>query len=335
MIGLALGLVLAASGDKPGPELRRFEAVETHMGSPFKVILYTSDDATASRAHRAAFDRIKALDLALSDYNPESELMRLCDRAGGPPVKISDDLFDVLARSRDMAERSRGAFDPTIAPVVRLWRRSRREKKLPDPETLAKARALVGYRKLTLDPAAKTARLEAGVRLDLGGIAKGYASDEAIKTLKSLGITRALVAGAGDIVVSDPPPGEPGWTIAIAGLDGATGGPGGRSLTLSKSAVSTSGDAAQFVEIGGVRYSHVVDPRTGVGLVGRCSVTVVARDGGTADALDTAASILGPIEGLALVAGVPGAEVLMVRGTPGGEEVFESPGMVALLRRRP
>ena len=133
MVGIALAIAALAAGPPgTGPGLRRFEAVETHMGSPFQVTLYTSDDASANRAFRAAFDRIAALDKSFSDYDPESELMRLCDRAGGPPVKVSDDLFDILARSKAMAGRSGGAFDPTIAPVVRLWRRARRDRKLPD-----------------------------------------------------------------------------------------------------------------------------------------------------------------------------------------------------------
>ena len=115
------------------------------MGSAFKIVLYTADEPTARRASRAAFERIAALDATLSDYQPESELMRLCDQAGGPPVPVSADLFDVLdALASDVYERPAGRSTSTIAPVVRLWRRARRDRKLPDPELLAKARALVG-----------------------------------------------------------------------------------------------------------------------------------------------------------------------------------------------
>ncbi len=323
---LGFVFILATVASVPQERLRRFEAVETHMGSSFKIILYSPDEATASRALRVGFARITALDLALSDYNPESELMRLCDRAGGPAVAVGDDLFDVLSRSIAMAERSGGAFDPTIAPVVRLWRRARRDRKLPDPETLARARSLVGYRKVTLDAARKTVRLDAGVKLDLGGIAKGYASQEAVRAIHREGVTRALVAGAGDIAVGEPPPGASGWSVAVATLDEPGAGRSERTLLLRNAAVSTSGDSEQFVEIGGVRYSHVVDPKTGVGLTERCSVTVVAPDGATADALDTAASILGPDRGLKLVASEPGADVLFVRRTARGIERFESPG---------
>ena len=186
----------------------RFEFAETHMGSAFKIVLYTPDEATARGASRSAFERIAALDASLSDYQPESELSRLCDRAGGPPVAVGDDLFFILQRSKAMYERSGGAFDVTVGPVVRLWRRARRDRKMPSAENLARARALVSSDFLTLDPEARTVRLaRAGMKLDLGGIAKGYASGEAIKVLKSLGYPRALVAGAGDIVAGSSPPG--------------------------------------------------------------------------------------------------------------------------------
>src|SRR5690349_21480243 len=125
---------------QPAPAPQRFECRETHMGSEFKIVLYCADEATARRASAAAFKRIAALDAALSDYDPESELMRLCDRAGGPPVNVGEDLFSILERSLAMAEKTRGAFDPTVGPIVRLWRRARRTKELPSPELLTKAR---------------------------------------------------------------------------------------------------------------------------------------------------------------------------------------------------
>ena len=334
-VGIALAIAALASPPRDGgPAPRRFEAVETHMGSPFQVTFYTSDDASANRAFRAAFDRIAALDKSFTDYDPESELMRLCDRAGGPPVKVSDDLFDILSRSKVMAERTGGAFDPTIAPVVRLWRRARREKKLPEPELIREALARVGYRQITLDPSARSVRLEPGVKLDLGAIAKGYASQEAVKTLKSLGITRSLVAGAGDIAAGDPPPGEAGWKVGIAPLEAPGMSKPERFLLLKNASVSTSGDAERFVEIGGVRYSHVVDPQTGIGKTGRSSVSVIHPDGATADALDTAISVLGPERGMKLIAEFPGAEMTMVWKTDEGEKRAESPGFKAWLGTR-
>ncbi len=311
---------------------RRFEFVETHMGSDFQVVLYSADEATARRASRAAFERIAALDAALSDYSPESELMRLCDRAGGPPVAVSDDLFFILQRSKAMYERSGGAFDVTIGPVVRLWRRARRDHKLPAAETLAHARSLVSSDLMTLDPLARTVRLaKRGMKLDLGGIAKGYASNEAVKVLSQHGLTRVLVAGAGDISVGDPPPGRDGWTIAIAPLNSSSPEPA-RSLLLHNASVSTSGDTARYVEIDGKRYSHLVDPSTGLGVIDRSSVTVIAPDGITADSLDTTVYILGPDRGLTLITSTPGASALILRERDGKTQTLETPGFAAYAR---
>ncbi|HEV3168674.1 MAG TPA: FAD:protein FMN transferase [Isosphaeraceae bacterium] len=321
---LPLWLWGVAQAGEPG--LRRFEFVETHMGSPFKVVLYTTDEAAARRASQAAYARIAALDQALSDYNPESELMRLCDQAGGPPVKVSDDLFTVLERAQDISRRSEGAFDVTVGPVVRLWRRARRTRELPDPETLKHALSLVGYQNVKLDPQSHTVQLlKPGMKLDLGGIAKGYASGAAIAELKRLGIDRALVAGEGDIVVSGPPPEAEGWTIGIAPLEAPGTTAPSRYLLLHDAAVSTSGDAERFVEIKGKRYSHIVDPHTGVGLTERISVTVVAPDGATADVLDTTVCVLGPEKGLRLIESIPGAAALIVRGTGPDQTTIESP----------
>jgi thiamine biosynthesis lipoprotein len=311
VIALAV-LRLADPGPGPG-DPTRFEFTQIHMGSEFKLILYSTDEPTARRASDAAFTRIAALDSALSDYNPASELNRLCDAAGGPPVAVSDDLFAVLDRSLALSRESGGAFDVTIKPVVRLWRRAFRQKELPDPRELAEARALVGYQMLHLDPAARTARLERpGMRLDLGGIAKGYASDAAQAVLREHGITAALVAAAGDIVVSDPPPGEPGWRVGIAPLESSESSPT-ELLLLSHAAISTSGDAERFAVIGGVRYAHIVDPHTGVGLIDRASVSVVAKDGTTADSLATTVFVLGPEQGLPLVEARAEAAALFVR----------------------
>ncbi len=314
------GLASTAFADEP--TLSRFEARETHMGTAFSILLYGPDAESASRAFRAGFARIAALDLALSDYNPDSELMRLCEHAGGPPLTVSADLFHVLDRSRDVWSRSGGAFDPTIAPVVRLWRKARREKVLPNPESLATARARVGFDSVKLDPKARTVELtRPGTKLDLGGIAKGYAAWEAIQTLKQMGVDHALVAGAGDIACSGPPPGKDGWTVAIAAPDG---GPG-RSILLHDAAASTAGDTEQFVIIDGTRYSHIVDPKSGLGMTDLMSVTVVAPDGATADALDTTARILGPEAGLKLIEATPGAAGYLVRVAPDGtRSVFES-----------
>jgi FAD:protein FMN transferase len=327
----------ADPGQGPAPEKRlvRLEFEESHMASPFRIILYSTEPATARRASRAAFDRIAALNSILSDYDPESELSRLSQSAGKEPVRVSADLFDVVAQSRTMYERSEGAFDVTIAPVGRLWRRARRDRKLPDPLKLAEARKLVGSDRMVLDRAARTIWLKtAGMRLDVGGIAKGYAAQAALDVLKKAGINRALVCGAGDIVVGDAPPGNEGWTIAIAPLEPGKPGAAIPPLLLCNAAISTAGDAERFVIIDGRRYSHIINPKTGQAVEDRASVTVVAPDGGTADALETTVYILGPERGLKLVEDTPGAAAIYVRSTPEGIKTFESPRFKMIPRGR-
>lgn len=335
---LAMLLVVGPSPaveDRGAGNLERFEFRETHMGSEFKLLIYCTDRELASSAARSAFARIAFLDATLSDYKPDSELMRLSDQAGGPPVPVSPELFEVLARARTLSERTDGAFDPTINPVVKLWRRARRNRELPRPSQLKEALERVGWRDLELDAEARTVRLaRPGMRLDVGGIAKGYASDAALEVLREAGISRALVAGAGDIVAGEPPPGRSGWIVGIASLDAEQGAT--RFLALRCQAVSTSGDTERFVEIDGVRYSHIVDPRTGLGLTDRSSVTVVAPDGTTSDSLATAISVLGPETGLKLAEQTEGVEALIVTVGDGQNRyrVDQTSGFEAL-RARP
>jgi thiamine biosynthesis lipoprotein len=159
--------------------------------------------------------------------------------------------------------------------------------------------------------------------LDLGGIAKGYAADEAMQVLKQHGIRSALVAAGGDIVVSEPPPGSTGWTIGVAPLDSPEKPPT-QLLLLRNAAVSTSGDAEQYVEINGKRYSHIVDPKTGVGLTGHSSVTIVAPNGTSSDSLATAVSVLGPEQGLEVIDATEGAAALILQATETGTRTFAS-----------
>jgi thiamine biosynthesis lipoprotein len=294
------------------------------MGTQCKIILYAPDQSAAVRAAKAAFTRIAKLDDTMTDYRSTSELMRLCMKAGGKPVRVSDELFFVLSRAQEVSRLSDGAFDVTVGPVVRLWRRARKAQRLPDQEELSKAKELVGYQNVLLDGRDQTVQLKKpGMRLDLGGIAKGYAADEALGVLKRLGITRALVAAGGDIAVSGPPPDGAGWIIAIAALDPEAKLPNS-NLMLHDAAVSTSGDAEQYVEIDGKRYSHIVDPRTGIGLIGRQSVTVVAPHGILADSLAKVVSVLGPEHGIVIIDSMPGVATFLVRKTDGGQETFQS-----------
>jgi thiamine biosynthesis lipoprotein len=311
----------------PDTPLGRYEFTQPQMGVAFRMVLYAPNEAKAESAAAAAFNRIKELNAIMSDYETDSELSRLSRTSGqGIEVALSPDLFAILERSQALAQRSGGAFDVTVGPCVNLWRRARRVRQSPDATRLAEARKAVGYRNLQLSPKTRTARLLVpGMRLDLGGIAKGYAVDEALKVLRVQGVERALVGGDGDIAVSEPPPGKTGWRIGIATLD-VPNAPTNRYVLLQHAAISTSGDLSQRLEIGGVRYSHIVDPHTGIGMTDHSLVTVIARDSTTADSLATAVSVLGPEKGLKLIEKTPGAAARIVRRPGEKIESYESAG---------
>ena len=305
----------------------RFEFAQPQMGVSFRVVLYAPDKAKAQSAAAAAFDRIQKLNDILSDYDPDSELSRLSQTAGqAKAVPVGADLWQVLSRAQILAERSEGAFDVTVGPVVTLWRKARRENQLPKRELLAEARAAVGFQKMQLDARRHTVELRVpGMRLDVGGIAKGYAVDEALAVLRAQGVRRALVSGGGDLAVSDPPPGQKGWRIQVAALD-VVNAPAPPFVFLANAALATSGDVFQHLEVDGQRYSHIVDPHTGLGLTDHSQVTVIARDCTTADGLATAVSVLGPASGLQLVARTPRTAAYIVRQPQEKIEIHESPG---------
>ncbi|HSM76807.1 MAG TPA: FAD:protein FMN transferase, partial [Bryobacteraceae bacterium] len=204
---IALIALVVCCARAAGPSLQPFEAVESHMGTLIRIKLYAADRERAKAGFDAAFSRIAELDASLSDYRAESELNRLCRGPAGHPVKISEDLFRVLAAAQELAAESGGAFDVTLGPVIRMWRQARRDHALPNPAALREAAARTGFHKLHLDEAARTATLdESGMQLDLGGIAKGYAADAALDVLTRMGITSALVAASGDLAFSHAPP---------------------------------------------------------------------------------------------------------------------------------
>ncbi len=305
--------------------LDRYEFQEVQMGVQWRLVLYATDKAIANKASQNAFLRVKELNKILSDYDPESELNKLCRLSGpGNPVKVSSPLMKILERSQALSQETDGAFDVTISPVVRLWRRARRQKSMPDQQRLQNAREKVGSDLLKISRQDQTAELKKhDMRLDLGGIAKGYAADIALKELKKYGITRAMVDASGDIVLGDPPPNACGWKIGVSSTD-TEQGKIDRYLLLHNRAVATSGDALQHVVINGKRYSHIVDPRTGLGLTDQSRVTVIAPDGITADSLASAISVLGPKQGMKLVNEKPEVECFIIRHENDKTKSYES-----------
>lgn len=308
---LSFLLCLPARGQQ---QLSRYEYGQRHMGTLFRIILYAPDSAQAGLAARAAFNRVNQLNHILSDYEPTSELNELCRTAGtGQWVPVSNDLWYVLQKSVEISERTKGAFDVTVGPYVQLWRRARRQGQLPTPAALAQAKAAVGYQHLRLNKKRQTVQLAVPqMQLDMGAIGKGYAVDEALLILKKHGIKSALVDGGGNIVVSCPPPGTNGWSVNL-GISAPSDTTRQMQLFLKNQAVATSGDLYQYLTLNGVRYSHILNPYTGLGLIGQSRVTVIARRGLTADWLSTAISVLGPAKGLALANQTKGAAASFIR----------------------
>ncbi|HTL18516.1 MAG TPA: FAD:protein FMN transferase [Patescibacteria group bacterium] len=337
-IAFALLLTLVphhCGADAATNELARFEYQRPEMGMPFRMVLYAPNQGSADLAAEAAFQRIKQLNDIMSDYDADSELSKLSATSGsGRPVPVSADLWFVLARAQDLAKQSHGAFDITVGPFVNLWRRARRQHQLPDPERLAEARKAVGYEHVKLRPKGHTVELLVpNMKLDLGGIAKGYAIGEALNTLRKQHIDRALVEGGGDVAVSDPPPGKKGWRFELSSLD-ITNAPPERFLSLRNCAISTSGDLYQRLEINGKRYSHIVDPKTGIGLTDHSLVNIIAPDSITADSLTKVVSVLGPENGLRFVERIPHVAARVMRAPAGHLEMRESGGFSQYYDRR-
>lgn len=280
------------------------------MGSPARIILFAPDEAQARAAARAAYARLAELDAILSDYRQDSETNRLCAQPADDWTPISADLFRVLDRAGGISEQTDGAFDCTVGPLTRRWRQARTEGRLPQPQELSELRSRVGWRLVELDPQAQACRLAAeGIQFDFGGIGKGYAADRAVEVMRRMGVPRCLVDFGGDLAAGDPPPGERAWRVEIE-----TGyGSGPRPIVrVANAGVATSGDTEQFIEFRGQRYSHILDPATGLGLTTRTAATVVAPDGATADALASAVCVLGPERATTLLRKERGVGVRMV-----------------------
>jgi thiamine biosynthesis lipoprotein len=321
-LGLSLILVspnLCARSNEP---LKRYEFSLPRMGTIFRIGLYSPHDSVASRAAEAAFARAEELEQIMSDYRADSELMRLSREGAIAPFPVSGDLYDVLAKSLWVSELSGGVFDVSVGPLVDLWRSARKTGRLPDPGEITKAKALVDYRNIELDPVRHTVFLKrAGMKLDLGAIGKGYAADQMLAVLQSQGIHHAMVEAGGEVVVGEPPPGNSGWKVGIDTAADAGSVP--CTLLLHAAAVSTSGDEHQFLEFNGHRYSHVTNPATGWALEGESSTTVMARDSTTADALGTAFSLMSVADGIRVAESLPGVSALWVRRV-GGEWMYYS-----------
>lgn len=281
------------------------------MSSPFTIIVYAEDSLKVANVIQSAFQKVDSLVAIFSDYEADSELNRLSQTSGtGKSVKVSSELFDVLELAQKASIHSEGAFDITVGPLVELWRKAMRERKVPDKTQIQRDLQAVNYAYIHLNKENRSVRLEKPhMKLDLGGIAKGYIAEAVLQFLIERGLPMTLIDAGGDIAIGDAPPHRKGWRIGVSI-------PGShdfiqRNVILKNKSIATSGDTYQFIEIDGVRYSHIVNPQTGNAETMLRNVSVIANHGAEADWIASACSVLSSEEAFKLVENIPGVALFI------------------------
>lgn len=295
------------------------------MGTILEITLRAPDDAAGRALLDASYAIAARLERAMTLYDPGSDLSRLNRAAGQGAVTVDRELVRLLALSLDFSQRTRGAFDVTVGPLVALWQAAARENRLPDAAALREARARVGPRHLRVTPPDRAEILRAGASVDLGGVAKGYALDRMAEHLKRNGVASALLSfGQSSLWAIGAPPGAPGWRLLLRRPDGGFAG----VATLRDRAVSVSGSLGQASEIEGRRYGHVIDPRSGEPLIRPLEAMVLCPDAALGEAASKALLVLGETEGVALLRAL-GCQGLLVDAS--GTR-HETPGWAAASR---
>ena len=325
---LLAALPLLACAAAPPPPLVEISDGRPAMGTILEIALHAPETPRAREVLAEPFALAARLDAAMTLYDPKSELSELNRAAGRGPVAVSPELAAILEAAVAYSRLTRGTFDVTVGPLVALWTRAGETGVPPSAQAIAQARARVGADQVRVEGSLVTLARE-GVSVDLGGLAKGWALDQMLPLLRQNGIDRALLDfGQSSVWALGAPPGAAGWRLLARGPgDGALG-----VLTLSDQALSISGSLGQWVEIGGRRYGHVLDPRSGLPLELRRLALVVAPSAALAEALSKALLILGEKEGVALVAAQPGCHGMLV--DEGGES-WQTPGWREAVRFEP
>ena len=268
--------------------LDRYQAQKELMGTMASVTVYAGSREEADEAIAAAFARGEEINQVASDYLPESELSRFNAAGADTWIQASEDLLTMVAYGEELAKLTNGAYDPALGEMTRLWRETKASGDLPSAKVLDDARELSGWELVEVDLKTEMIRkLKEGVRLDLGGLAKGFAADQMLAVFEKKGMPSALILIGGDVRCGEAPPEKEGWTVGLLDYDGNLTS----EMTVSNCAVSTSGDRQQFVEIEGQRYAHIIDSATGMGTTDSLLATVVAQNGLMADPLATAACV--------------------------------------------
>ncbi|PYQ14963.1 MAG: FAD:protein FMN transferase [Acidobacteria bacterium] len=295
LAGSLLAVSPAPSAGSAGA-LFRHEASRMSMGCAYAIVAYGPDGGALPGIVDSAFDEVDRIDRLMSHYRPESPLSRLNREASRGPVAVEPELFDFIAASLQYGRDSGGAFDITVGPLMKAWGFFRGGGRVPGEDELSELRRRVGYEHVVLDARARTIRFDRpGMELDLGGIAKGYAVDRAVSLLKSRRIAAALVSAGGSTLYGlGAPPGRKAWDVAVQ--DPGDPGRVAVRLRLRDRALSVSGSYEKSFERDGVRYSHIMDPRSARPVQGVLSVAVLCGSGTAGDALDDAFFVQG-VEG--------------------------------------
>jgi FAD:protein FMN transferase len=294
----------------PQNKLVRYEDSRVSMACTYSITVYGREEREMKQIVNEALDEIDRIDRLMSHYKKDSPLSEINREAAKGPVRVEPELFDFISECIKYSRESDGAFDITVGPLMKAWGFFRDEGRLPSDSELSKARGRTGYRHIILNEKERTIRFDRdGVELDLGGIAKGYAVDRAVSLLKARGIERALVnAGGSTIYGLGSPPDSAGWEIKIQ--DPIDHRKIATTVNLNNRALSISGSYEKFFEVDGVRYSHIMDPRTGLPVQGLLSVAVVTETGTAGDALDNVFYVLGVEKSRKLIQQYPATEVI-------------------------
>lgn len=304
---LLLGLVAGCAGPTR-PALHGVTHGSYAMGTLLELTLYGPDAAALHETLQDVTQLVERLEAGMSRHDAASDVSRLNRAAGGAPLPVDPAVADILRQALHYAQLTRGAFDVTVGPLVALWTRAAERDALPEPEALERARARVAADGIELHADGRVA-LRSGTSLDLGGLAKGYALDRALSLLEAPRVASALLNfGQSSSWAVGAPPGAAGWRLLVRAPGGGFAG----VITLRDQALSVSGSLGQWSEIGGRRFGHVLDPRSGWPLTRRRQALVVAPSASLAEALSTALLVLGEQEGIALVAAQPGCAGLLL-----------------------
>jgi thiamine biosynthesis lipoprotein len=299
------------------------------MGTVLEITLHGLEAQPAARALDDLYGAAAALDGLLSVYAPDSDISRLNRTAGRGPQPVDSAVAEILRLAIVYSDLTQGAFDVTIGPLVELWEEAVARDAAPTAAELADVRRRVGSDKIDVESDGAASLAREGMKIDLGGIAKGHALDRMLPLLAQHGVESALLNfGQSSTWALGAPPGSPGWRLLVRGPGGGFAG----TITLRDQALSVSGSVGQWVEIGGRRYGHIIDPRSGGLLTGQRQAVVVAREAALAEALSTALLVLDLEAGLAVVAAQPNCEGLLIEGTG---ELHSTSGWAAAVRFEP